>query len=88
MKDFTKYLFLIGTIALVASTAACGDTDADAAPTDDFDVRIELPATADVTRGGELTLKVRDGKAPLTPDSFRPEGGGDFAPLPHSEGIL
>lgn len=76
MKDFTKYLFLIGTIALVASTAACGDTDADAAPTDDFDVRIELPATADVTRGGELTLKVRDGKAPLTTDSFLLEGGG------------
>lgn len=78
MKDFTKYLFLIGTIALVASTAACGDTDADAAPTDDFDVRIELPATADVTRGGELTLKVRDGKAPLTTDSFLLEGGGEF----------
>ena len=88
MKDFTKYLFLIGTIALVASTAACGDTDADAAPTDDFDVRIELPATADVTRGGELTLKVGDGKAPLTTDSFLLEGGGNFAPLPHSEGIL
>lgn len=76
MKDFTKHLLSIAASALVAALAACGGNAADTTPTDEFDVRIVLPATADVTRSGELTLKVIDGKAPLTTDSFLLEGGG------------
>lgn len=76
MNRFTKYLRLIAASALAASLAACGGSEEEGSPTDEFDVRIELPATADVTRGGELTLEVSDGKAPLTTDSFLLEGGG------------
>ena len=43
---------------------------------DDFDVRFELPATVDVAKGGELTFTVKEGKSPLTTDSFLLEGGG------------
>ena len=43
---------------------------------DDFDVRFELPATVDVSKGGELTFTVKEGKSPLTTDSFLLEGGG------------
>ena len=55
---------------------ACGDSNTDDAPTDDFDVRFELPATVDVSKGGELTFTVKEGKSPLTTDSFLLEGGG------------
>lgn len=74
MKDTIKYLVWI--FAIVPFLIACGDSDTDDAPTDDFDVRFELPATVDVAKGGELTFTVKEGKSPLTTDSFLLEGGG------------
>lgn len=74
MKDTIKYLVWI--FAIVPFLIACGDSNTDDAPTDDFDVRFELPATVDVSKGGELTFTVKEGKFPLTTDSFLLEGGG------------
>ena len=74
MKDTIKYLVWI--FAIVPFLIACGDSNTDDAPTDDFDVRFELPATIDVAKGGELTFTVKEGKSPLTTDSFLLEGGG------------
>ena len=74
MKDTIKYLVWI--FAIVPFLIACGDSNTDDAPTDDFDVRFELPATVDVAKGGELTFTVQEGKSPLTTDSFLLEGGG------------
>lgn len=74
MKYTIKYLVWI--FAIVPFLIACGDSNTDDAPTDDFDVRFELPATVDVSKGGELTFTVKEGKSPLTTDSFLLEGGG------------
>lgn len=74
MKDTIKYLVWI--FAIVPFLIACGDSNTDDAPTDDFDVRFELPATVDVSKGGELTFTVKEGKSPLTTNSFLLEGGG------------
>ena len=74
MKDTIKYLVWI--FAIVPFLIACGDSNTDDAPTDDFDVRFELPATVDVAKGGELIFTVKEGKSPLTTDSFLLEGGG------------
>lgn len=74
MKDTIKYLVWI--FAIVPFLIACGDSNTDDAPTDDFDVRFELPATVDVAKGGELTFTVKEGKSPLTTDSFLWRGGG------------
>lgn len=74
MKDTIKYLVWI--FAIVPFLIACGDSNTDDAPTDDFDVRFELPATVDASKGGELTFTVKEGKSPLTTDSFLLEGGG------------
>ena len=77
MKDTIKYLVWI--FAIVPFLIACGDSNTDDAPTDDFDVRFELPATVDVAKGGELTFTVKEGKSPLTTDSFLLEGGGPLS---------
>ena len=74
MKYTIKYLVWI--FAIVPFLIACGDSNTDDAPTDDFDVRFELPATVDVAKGGELTFTVKEGKSPQTTDSFLLEGGG------------
>lgn len=74
MKDTIKYLVWI--FAIVPFLIACGDSNTDEAPTDDFDVRFELPATVDVAKGGEATFTVKEGKSPQTTDSFLLEGGG------------
>ena len=74
MKDTIKYLVWI--FAIVPFLIACGDSNTDDAPTDDFDVRLELPATDGDSKGGELAFTVKEGKSPLTTDSFLLEGGG------------
>ena len=79
MKDTIKYLVWI--FAIVPFLIACGDSNTDDAPTDDFDVRFELPATVDVAKGGELTFTVKEGKSPLTTASFLLEGGGGISYL-------
>ena len=87
MKDTIKYLVWI--FAIVPFLIACGDSNTDDAPTDDFDVRFELPATVDVSKGGELTFTVKEGKSPLTTDSFLLGGGGEFpTSAPSSEHLL
>ena len=86
MKDTIKYLVWI--FAIVPFLIACGDSNTDDAPTDDFDVRFELPATVDVSKGGELTSMVKEGKSPLTPDSFLLEGGEFPTSAPSSEHLL
>lgn len=88
MNYRSKYLRLIAASVLATALAACGDTGEAESPADEFDVRIELPATADVTRSGELTLKVSDGKAPLTTDAFLLEGGGFCTYVLFSEHLM
>lgn len=85
MKDTIKYLVWI--FAIVPFLIACGDSNTDEAPTDDFDVRFELPATVDVAKGGELTFTVKEGKSPQTTDSFLLEGG-NFLSLLHPQRIF
>ena len=85
MKDTIKYLVWI--FAIVPFLIACGDSNTDDAPTDDFDVRFELPATVDVAKGGELTF----GKGGEIPADYRfvpLGGGGNFLPLPHPQNIF
>ena len=83
MKDTIKYLVWI--FAIVPFLIACGDSNTDDAPTDDFDVRFELPATVDVSKGGELTFTVKEGKSPIR-SSWR---GGEFpTSAPSSEHLL
>lgn len=86
MKDTIKYLVWI--FAIVPFLIACGDSNTDEAPTDDFDVRFELPATVDVAKGGELTFTVKEGKSPQTTDSSLLEGGGNFLSLLHPQRIF
>ena len=86
MKDTIKYLVWI--FAIVPFLIACGDSNTDDAPTDDFDVRFELPATVDVAKGGELTFTVKEGKSTLTTDSFLLEGGEFPTSAPSSEHLL
>ena len=86
MKGAIKYLVWI--FAIVPFLIACGDSNTDDAPTDDFDVRFDLPASVDVTKGGELTFTVKEGKSPLTSDSFLLEGGEFPIYVPLSEHLL
>jgi len=74
MKDATKHFFRM--IALSVLLVSCSSDDGGDTPADEFDVRLDLPATVDVVRGGELTFAVREGKAPASTDSFLLEGGG------------
>lgn len=74
MKETTKYLLWV--FAVVSLLIACSSNEEGETPADNFDVRFELPATVDVTKGGELTFTVKEGKSPLTTDSFILEGGG------------
>ena len=81
MKDTIKYLVWI--FAIVPFLIACGDSNTDEAPTDDFDVRFELPATVDVAKGGELTFKIS------ADYRFVPlGGGGNFLSLLHPQRIF
>ena len=86
MKDTIKYLVWI--FAIVLFLIACGDSNTDDAPTDDFDVRFELPATVDVAKGGELTFTVKEGKSPADYRFVPLGGGGNFLPLPHPQNIF
>lgn len=86
MKETTKYLLWV--FAVVSLLIACSSNEEGETPADNFDVRFELPATVDVTKGGELTFTVKEGKSPLTTDSFILEGGGNFLPLSHSQRIF
>ena len=70
MKNVTKYLLL--ALAAVSLAIACSENKDGNTPADNFDVQFSLPASVDVTQGGECTFAVTGGggKSPLTSDSF------------------
>lgn len=69
MKNVLKYLLL--ALIAVSQLFACGDSDDEKTPADNFDVQFTVPGSVDVTEGGECTFAVSGGgKSPLTTDTF------------------
>ena len=69
MKNVLKYLLL--ALIAVSQLFACGGSDDEKAPADNFDVQFTVPGSVDVTEGGECTFAVSGGgKSPLTTDPF------------------
>lgn len=69
MKNVLKYLLL--TLIAVSQLFACGGSDDEKTPADNFDVQFTVPGSVDVTEGGECTFAVSGGgKSPLTTDTF------------------
>ena len=67
MKNVLKLLALIA----VSQLFACGGSDDEKTPADNFDVQFTVPGSVDVTEGGECTFAVSGGgKSPLTTDTF------------------
>ncbi|MDR3940525.1 MAG: calcineurin-like phosphoesterase family protein, partial [Alistipes sp.] len=55
----------------VSQLFACGGSDDEKTPADNFDVQFTVPGSVDVTEGGECTFAVSGGgKSPLTTDTF------------------
>lgn len=70
MKNVLKYLLL--ALIAVQQLFACGGSDDEKTPADNFDVQFTVPGSVDVTEGGECTFAVSGGggKSPLTTDTF------------------
>lgn len=69
MKNVLKYLLL--ALIAVSQLFACGGSDDEKTPADNFDVQFTVPGSVDVTEGGECTCAVSGGgKSPLTTDTF------------------
>lgn len=69
MKNVLKYLLL--ALIAVSQLFACGGSDDEKTPADNFDVQFTVPGSIDVTEGGECTFAVSGGgKSPLTTDTF------------------
>ena len=70
MKNVLKYLLL--ALIAVSQLFACGGSDDEKAPADNFDVQFTVPGSVDVPEGGECTFAVSGGgrKSPLTTDTF------------------
>lgn len=69
MKNVLKYLLL--ALIAVSQLFACGGSDDEKPPADNFDVQFTVPGSVDVTEGGECTFAVSGGgKSPLTTDIF------------------
>lgn len=69
MKNILKYLLL--ALIAVSQLFACGGSDDEKTPADNFDVQFTVPGSVDVTEGGECTFAVSGGgKSPLTTDTF------------------
>ena len=69
MKNVLKYLLL--ALIAVSQLFACGVSDDEKTPADNFDVQFTVPGSVDVTEGGECTFAVSGGgKSPLTTDTF------------------
>lgn len=69
MKNVLKYLLL--ALIAVSQLFACGGSDDEKAPADNFDVQFTVPGSVDVTEGGECTFAVSGGgKSSLTTDTF------------------
>ena len=70
MINLIKYLLLF---AVIFQYNACSNKDKNII--DEFDVQFELPALIDVSKGEEYVFKVKNGKFPLTSDTFVLESG-------------
>ena len=72
MKNVLKYLLLVLALIAVSQLFACGGSDDEKTPADNFDVQFTVPGSVDVTEGGECTFAVSGGggKSPLTTDTF------------------
>lgn len=69
MKNVLKYLLL--ALIAVSQLFACGGSDDEKPPADNFDVQFTVPGSVDDTEGGECTFAVSGGgKSPLTTDTF------------------
>ena len=69
MKNVLKYLLL--ALIAVSQLFACGGSDDEKTPADNFDVQFTVPGSVDVTEGGECPFAVSGGgKSPLTTDTF------------------
>ena len=69
MKNVLKYLLL--ALIAVSQLFACGGSDDEKTPADNFDVQFTVPGSVDVTEGGECTFAASGGgKSPLTTDTF------------------
>lgn len=69
MKNVLKYLLL--ALIAVSQLFACGGSDDEKTPADNFDVQFTVPGSVDVTEGGECAFAVSGGgKSPLTTDTF------------------
>ena len=69
MKNVLKYLLL--ALIAVSQLCACGGSDDEKTPADNFDVQFTVPGSVDVTEGGECTFAGSGGgKSPLTTDTF------------------
>lgn len=69
MKNVLKYLLL--ALIAVSQLFACGGSDDEKTPADNFDMQFTVPGSVDVTEGGECTFAVSGGgKSPLTTDTF------------------
>lgn len=69
MKNVLKYLLL--ALIAVSQLFACGGSDDEKTPADNFDVQFTVPGSVDVTEGGECTFAVSGGgKSALTTDTF------------------
>ena len=66
-----KFLALLLALVMSLSLVACGGSDDEKTPADNFDVQFTVPGSVDVTEGGECTFAVSGGgKSPLTTDTF------------------
>ena len=78
MKNVLKYLLL--ALIAVSQLFACGGSDDEKTPADNFDVQFTVPGSVDVTEGGECTFAVSGGgKSPLTTDTFILESDADIS---------
>ncbi len=68
MKNSTKYFLLLFSMTLLLF--ACDSKKESSSKASDMDVQFELPATLEVSKGGEYTFTVKDGKMPLQSDTF------------------
>ena len=69
MKNVLKYLLL--ALIAVSQLFACGGSDDEKTPADNFDVQFTVPGSVDVTEGGACTFAGSGGgKSPLTTDTF------------------
>uniref|UniRef100_UPI003FEF55A8 calcineurin-like phosphoesterase C-terminal domain-containing protein n=1 Tax=Alistipes shahii TaxID=328814 RepID=UPI003FEF55A8 len=70
MKNVLKYLLL--ALIAVSQLFACGGSDDEKTPADNFDVQFTVPGSVDVTEGGECTFAVSGGggKSPVPTDTL------------------